>query len=89
MTDPKANRDTVDQDEVDRFLDWLEDTGATNMFGAGPFLERAFGLSEKDARDKLLRWIKTYAERKAKEAQAERDRLALAEWRQFALEEGQ
>ena len=42
------------------FLDELRDSGITNMFGAGPYLEREFGLTRYQAKDILLEWMQTY-----------------------------
>ena len=44
------------------YLDGLRDSGATNMLGAGSFLEDRFGLSKNDARDYLLYWMKSFDE---------------------------
>tara|TARA_Y100000385_G_scaffold285687_1_gene346088 strand:+ start:1228 stop:1413 length:186 start_codon:yes stop_codon:yes gene_type:complete len=44
------------------FLVWLRDTGVTNMFGAGPYLENKFGLSKKEARTVLSKWMKSFSE---------------------------
>jgi hypothetical protein len=48
------------------FLDALRDSGQTNMFGAGPWLQRAFGLERHEAKDIVLEWMNTYGERKAR-----------------------
>ena len=42
------------------FLDRLRDSGRINMFGAAPYLEKAFGLSKKEAREVLLQWMKSF-----------------------------
>lgn len=42
------------------YLEKLRQSGATNMFGAGPYLQRAFGLSSKDADEILCNWMKNY-----------------------------
>jgi hypothetical protein len=42
------------------FLDKLRESGVTNMFGAAPYLKRAFGLTAKDATDILLYWMETF-----------------------------
>jgi len=43
-----------------QYLDELRESGATNMFGAAPYVVREFGLSKREARDVLLAWIQTY-----------------------------
>ena len=45
------------------FLDSLRDSGVTNMFGAGPYLQEVYGLSRHEARDIVLEWMQTYSER--------------------------
>jgi len=46
-----------------KFLDELWESGATNISGAGYYVEDEFGLSIKDARDVLLDWKRTFEER--------------------------
>ena len=43
------------------YLDVLRETGVTNMFGAGPYLQQAFGLSRHEARKVLGEWMNSYA----------------------------
>ena len=60
-------------DEMLEYLDELRESGVTNMFGAGPYLERAFPdelrkdrnsfHSSQKARDVLTYWMKTFGER--------------------------
>jgi hypothetical protein len=45
------------------YLDDLRESGVTNMWGAGAYLEDAFSLSRNDARDVLLNWMNTYNQR--------------------------
>ena len=42
------------------FLDELRLSGAVNMYGAGPYLAEAFGLSRADAREVLGVWMSTF-----------------------------
>lgn len=42
------------------FLENLRRSGATNMFGAAPYLEAAFGLDRKEARKVLTEWMSNY-----------------------------
>ena len=44
------------------FLNDLRDSGKTNMFGASPYLQDAFGLEKKEAREILTRWMKSFSE---------------------------
>ena len=45
------------------YLDALRESGVTNMFGAGSYLAAEFGLSRKEAKDVLVHWMNTFAER--------------------------
>lgn len=42
------------------YLDALRESGITNMFGAAPYLQEAFGLDRKEARQILLQWMEQY-----------------------------
>jgi hypothetical protein len=53
----------VEMQEYYEYLDLLRETGATNMFGAGPYLQEAFGLSRYEAKDVVLSWMESYGER--------------------------
>jgi len=46
------------------FLDSLRNSGVTNMFGAGSYLQDSFPeLNKKEAGKVLLYWMKTFDER--------------------------
>lgn len=47
-------------EEYFEYLNVLRESGVTNMFGAGPYLERKFGLSKKEAREVLTAWMKSF-----------------------------
>jgi len=49
-----------DQIEVFQYLDALRESGSTNMFGAGAYLEDRFGFSKREAREFLMAWMKQY-----------------------------
>jgi len=54
-------------DEHLEFLDELRESGVTNMFGARPYLMRAFPeLTEKEASSILSHWMHTFGERHPK-----------------------
>jgi len=42
------------------YLEALRDSGVTNMFGAGRYLEEEFGYTRKQAREVLLAWFETF-----------------------------
>jgi hypothetical protein len=49
-----------DENEYFEFLEILRKSGVTNMFGAAPYLVDAFSISNREARDILLKWMKSY-----------------------------
>ena len=42
------------------YLVALRDSGVTNMWAAGPYLQRQFGLSRYEAKWILLEWIESF-----------------------------
>ncbi len=54
--------EVVTEDHLE-YLDMLRESGATNMFGAGAYLERDMDLSKSDARAVLAYWMETYSSR--------------------------
>ena len=50
------------------YLDFLRETGVTNMFGAAPYLAEGLDLDPKMARKVLAYWMQTFSERHPKEA---------------------
>ena len=63
LGDTKVNEEIVATNEHLEFLDNLRDSGATNMFGAGPSLESEFDMSNREALSVLQQWMETYGER--------------------------
>ena len=51
------------QEQVNDYLDALRDSGATNMFGAAPYLVEEFGVNRHEAKNLLFTWMKTFEER--------------------------
>ena len=47
------------------YLDDLRESGATNMFGAAPYLMDEFGLDKREARAVLSYWMTSFSERHA------------------------
>ena len=50
----------IDKSEMFEYLDTLRESGVTNMFGAGQYLEQAFDIDRKEAKTVLLEWMKQY-----------------------------
>ena len=48
--------------EYFEFLNELRDSGVTNMFGAAPYLQEAFGLDKYEAREILGAWMRSIEE---------------------------
>ena len=44
--------------EIYNYLNDLRDSGITNMFGAGIYLQDEFGLGKREAREFLVKWMK-------------------------------
>jgi hypothetical protein len=51
---------TIDREEMFEYLNTLRETGATNMFGAGQYLQQAFDIDRREAKNILLEWMKTH-----------------------------
>lgn len=45
------------------FLDELRESGATNMFGAGPYLQDEFGMNRREAGKVVVAWMESFSER--------------------------
>ena len=50
------------QEDYFDYLVELRDSGVTNMWGAGPYLEDEFDLSKSEAKEVLASWIKSFEE---------------------------
>ena len=53
----------ITQEQVNRFLNDLRETGATNMFGATPYIQEIFGVTKYDAQRFLVKWMETFNEK--------------------------
>ena len=42
------------------YLEFLRQSGATNMFGAAPYLQDHYGLEKREAEGILISWMKNY-----------------------------
>ena len=52
---------TITQEQR-QYLNALRRSGKTNMFGAGAYLERRFGINRKEAVIILGEWMETFSE---------------------------
>ncbi len=50
-------------EEYFEFLDMLRESGATNMFGAGPYLVDEFDLTRSESHKVLSAWMHTFSQR--------------------------
>jgi len=64
MTETTERPEVVTEEHL-TYLDSLRDSGVTNMFGAGRYLEVEFELDRRDARKVLVYWMETYSQRHA------------------------
>lgn len=51
---------TPSEKEVMEYLNFLRESGATNMFGATPYVIEEFGLEKSEARRILSLWMKNF-----------------------------
>jgi hypothetical protein len=57
------DRDLYEGNEYFKFLDDLRETGLTNMFGAGAFLEDEYPeLNKQEAKAVLMDWMDSFDE---------------------------
>ena len=55
------------RNEVYLYLEQLRETGETNMFGAGEYLEKHFELHKDTARRYLIDWMSGYNKKEEKD----------------------
>jgi len=53
----------MDKEIIFEYLDDLRESGVTNMYGAGSYVQDEFGLSRREAGDLLVEWMTTFEER--------------------------
>lgn len=53
----------MNKETIFKYLEALRDSGAINMWGAGAYLERDFGLSRREAKTMLLDWFESFKTR--------------------------
>jgi len=51
---------TASEDEVRDYLNDLRDSGDTNMFGAGAYLERDLDMNRTEAKQALMWWMEQF-----------------------------
>lgn len=56
----ESKRPEIVEDEHLEYLDRLRESGITNMFGAGSFIEEEFNLSREDAKEILMYWMESF-----------------------------
>lgn len=56
----ESKRPEIVTDEHLEYLDGLRESGETNMFGAIPFIEKEFGMSDVNARTILKYWMESF-----------------------------
>lgn len=63
MNKEKTVKPSIVEDKHLTYLDDLRESGVTNMFGAGEYIQGRFGVDRKTAREILLYWMKSFEER--------------------------
>ena len=53
----------IDTEAVFVFLDQLRESGVTNMFGSGPYIQDEFGCTKKEATKLFIAWTEAFSER--------------------------
>lgn len=53
---------TKDEKEMFDYLNVLRDSGITNMFGAGSYLQDTFEIERKEANTVLTKWMENFNE---------------------------
>ena len=53
----------MNKEKIFEYLDRLRESGVTNMFGAGPYVEGAFGLGRNEAGELVGEWMATFEDR--------------------------
>ena len=53
----------MNKEKIFEYLDNLRESGVTNMFGAGQYVEATFGLGRSEAGDLLVEWMTTFEDR--------------------------
>ena len=56
--------------EMFRYLDDLREDGTTNMYGAGPYLQKEFDIDSIEAMKITLAWMHTFSKDESPEARA-------------------
>lgn len=67
MTNTESERPEFLTDEHLEYLDDLRESGQTNMFGAGQWVQEAFGVDRKSSQAIVLYWMKTFSQRNKEE----------------------
>ena len=55
--------DMTNQEQVFKFLDELQESGVTNMFGAGNYVQKEYRININEANNYVAEWMRTYDER--------------------------
>lgn len=73
MSDPTTTieRPAIVEEMHLEYLDNLRDSAITNMFGAAPYLQDAFGLSKPEAKAVLVYWMQSFGERHPRKENAQ------------------
>jgi len=59
MSDQQQRPENVTDEHLE-YLDKLRNSGVTNMFGAGPYVSRKFGVDDKEAYEIVGYWMDSF-----------------------------
>jgi len=59
-TQPEFPNVSVGEDEARNYLNNLRESGETNMFGAGAYLERDLDMNSTEAKEVLMWWMEQF-----------------------------
>ncbi len=62
MKETTKRKTTTLERTVFDFLNKLRESGVTNMYGAVPYIQSNFGISNKEASDLLSLWMENFNE---------------------------
>ena len=60
---PEFIKDDSELEEYLEYLDDLRESGVTNMFGAGAYIQAGFNITKNEANKILTYWMHTFSER--------------------------
>tara|TARA_Y100001938_G_C7722256_1_gene250531 strand:+ start:153 stop:338 length:186 start_codon:yes stop_codon:yes gene_type:complete len=57
----EQNQNKITQEQADKFLNKLRESGKVNMYGAAPHLQKKYNLTRYDAMSHLTCWMENFS----------------------------